>query len=291
MFAPHHQDVADELLRVCHPGGTIGLLSWTPEGMIGALFRTIGPFAPSPPPGTLASVPDDVVSREQYLDFFKNRMFRQPSSAHREVTIDRHLDDATLTMAIASQAAPVSSEVDLSPGVEERFEPPEGGALETERPLIKSAMLVLSEHWPAAVPFPDLVAQARARAAGAAPEEDAVLRNVLLQAYLGNLVRLWSEPPPVTSRPSERPISSRLARTQVEQGARVVATLVHTDVALEDALGRDLLLLLDGTHDRDSLATQLTAGPASSDLPSRDELPEALDDALDRLGRLGLLTA
>ncbi len=51
MFAPHHQATADELVRVCRPGGTIGLLSWTPEGMIGALFRTIGPFAPAPPPG------------------------------------------------------------------------------------------------------------------------------------------------------------------------------------------------------------------------------------------------
>jgi SAM-dependent methyltransferase len=51
MFAPHHERVADEIARVCRPGGTIGLLSWTPEGMIGALFRTMGPFAPPPPPG------------------------------------------------------------------------------------------------------------------------------------------------------------------------------------------------------------------------------------------------
>ena len=51
MFAPHHQEVADELVRVCRPGGKIALLSWTPEGMIGALFRTMGPFAPAPPPG------------------------------------------------------------------------------------------------------------------------------------------------------------------------------------------------------------------------------------------------
>jgi 2-polyprenyl-3-methyl-5-hydroxy-6-metoxy-1,4-benzoquinol methylase len=51
MFAPHHQQAADELVRVCRPGGTIGLLSWTPEGMLGALFRTMGPFAPPPPPG------------------------------------------------------------------------------------------------------------------------------------------------------------------------------------------------------------------------------------------------
>jgi SAM-dependent methyltransferase len=51
MFAPHHQDVADELARVCRPGGTIGMLNWTPEGMIGDLFRTMGQFAPAPPPG------------------------------------------------------------------------------------------------------------------------------------------------------------------------------------------------------------------------------------------------
>ena len=51
MFAPRHQAVADELVRVCRPGGTVGLLSWTPEGMLGALFRTMAPFAPPPPPG------------------------------------------------------------------------------------------------------------------------------------------------------------------------------------------------------------------------------------------------
>ena len=51
MFAPHHQDAADELFRTCRSGGTIGLLSWTPEGMLGALFRTMKPFAPPPPPG------------------------------------------------------------------------------------------------------------------------------------------------------------------------------------------------------------------------------------------------
>src|SRR3954447_10253869 len=51
MFAPHHQQAADELVRVCRPSGTIALLSWTPEGMIGELFRTMGPFAPPPPPG------------------------------------------------------------------------------------------------------------------------------------------------------------------------------------------------------------------------------------------------
>jgi SAM-dependent methyltransferase len=51
MFAPHHQASADELIRVCRPGGTIGLLSWTPSGFIGEMFATMKPYAPPPPPG------------------------------------------------------------------------------------------------------------------------------------------------------------------------------------------------------------------------------------------------
>jgi SAM-dependent methyltransferase len=51
MFAPHHQLAADELLRVCRPEGRIGLLSWTPTGFVGELFRTMKPYAPPPPPG------------------------------------------------------------------------------------------------------------------------------------------------------------------------------------------------------------------------------------------------
>jgi SAM-dependent methyltransferase len=52
MFAPFHQASADELVRVCRPGGTIGLLNWTPEGFIGQMFATMKPYAPPPPPGT-----------------------------------------------------------------------------------------------------------------------------------------------------------------------------------------------------------------------------------------------
>ena len=51
MFAPHHQRAADELVRVCRPGGTIGLISWTPEGFIGQMFATMKPYVAAPPPG------------------------------------------------------------------------------------------------------------------------------------------------------------------------------------------------------------------------------------------------
>lgn len=72
MFAPRHQAVADELVRVCRPGGKIGLLSWTPEGMLGALFRTIGPFAPPPPPG--AQPPPLWGSEDHLAELFGDRV-------------------------------------------------------------------------------------------------------------------------------------------------------------------------------------------------------------------------
>lgn len=51
MFAPRHQVVADELVRVTRPGGTIAMINWTPQGFIGNLFATMAPYAPPPPPG------------------------------------------------------------------------------------------------------------------------------------------------------------------------------------------------------------------------------------------------
>jgi len=53
MFAPHHQASADELVRVCRPGGTIGLINWTPEGFVGQMLATTKPYVAPPPTGTL----------------------------------------------------------------------------------------------------------------------------------------------------------------------------------------------------------------------------------------------
>ena len=53
MFAPIHAAAANELARVCRPGGRIGLINWTPDGFIGQMFAAMKPFAPPPPPGAL----------------------------------------------------------------------------------------------------------------------------------------------------------------------------------------------------------------------------------------------
>jgi ubiquinone/menaquinone biosynthesis C-methylase UbiE len=53
MFAPDQQKVANELLRVCRAGGTIGMINFTQEGRGGDFFRLLAPYAPPPPPGVL----------------------------------------------------------------------------------------------------------------------------------------------------------------------------------------------------------------------------------------------
>ena len=92
MFAPHHEAAADELVRVCRPGGTIGLLSWTPEGMIGALFRLMGPFAPAPPPG--AQPPPLWGSEDHVRELFGDRVdFRTLEREKLEITAFEHPHD------------------------------------------------------------------------------------------------------------------------------------------------------------------------------------------------------
>ncbi|MCW2698067.1 MAG: Methyltransferase type 11 [Modestobacter sp.] len=91
MFAPHHQEAADELVRVCRPGGRIGLLCWTPEGMLGALFRAMKPFAAPPPPG--AQPPPLWGSEDHLRELFGDRVaFRTPPRDVLEVTAfpERH---------------------------------------------------------------------------------------------------------------------------------------------------------------------------------------------------------
>ena len=50
MFAPDHQQAATEMMRVCRPGGRIGLACWTPAGFLGELFRVVAGYVP-PIPG------------------------------------------------------------------------------------------------------------------------------------------------------------------------------------------------------------------------------------------------
>jgi SAM-dependent methyltransferase len=86
MFAPHHQAAADELVRVCRPGGSIGVLSWTPEGFIGQMFTAMKPYAPPPPPG---AQPPPLWGREDHVRALLGDRVTDVAARRQTVTVDR----------------------------------------------------------------------------------------------------------------------------------------------------------------------------------------------------------
>lgn len=86
MFAPHHQAAADELVRVCRPGGRIGLISWTPGGFIGELFRTMKPYAAPAPAGAL---PPPLWGDEDHVRALLGDRVTGIVTEKRVVTLDR----------------------------------------------------------------------------------------------------------------------------------------------------------------------------------------------------------
>ena len=72
MFVADHARAAAELIRVCRPGGKIGLANWTPRGFIGKLFGVVGKHVPPPP----ALTPPSRWGVEDYLD----QLFRGSAS-------------------------------------------------------------------------------------------------------------------------------------------------------------------------------------------------------------------
>jgi SAM-dependent methyltransferase len=259
----------------------------------------------------IASLPEDAVVREQYLDFFKNRMFRQTLLCHREIPLSHALDDRAIErLWISSSARPQESESDLRERERERdgrsagentpvrrdaardaadvaesdaetFVTPEGFTMTTSERLVRAAMRVLGESWPAPAEFSALLAAAVEAMGPDAPIEDvtARLRAVLLQAQLARIVMLQGCPPPLSPRPRERPQASPLARAQLAAGLPAISSLLHANVRLEGELEPQLLPLLDGTSDMSELAQALGA-------PVED-----VAGALERLASVGLLAS
>ncbi|MDH6197114.1 SAM-dependent methyltransferase [Mycobacterium frederiksbergense] len=91
MFAPHHQQAADELVRVIRPGGRIGLISWTPTGFIGQLFSTMKPYAPAPPPGVS---PPPLWGDEEYVRTLLGDRVGDLSCERRELDVEIFGDGA-----------------------------------------------------------------------------------------------------------------------------------------------------------------------------------------------------
>jgi SAM-dependent methyltransferase len=86
MFAPHHQASADELLRVCRPGGTIGVISWTPQGFVGEMFAVMKPYAAPAPPRTQ---PPPLWGEEDHVRSLFGDRIEEFTSSRQFVRVDR----------------------------------------------------------------------------------------------------------------------------------------------------------------------------------------------------------
>jgi ubiquinone/menaquinone biosynthesis C-methylase UbiE len=86
MFAPHHQRAADELVRVCRSGGTIGVISWTYEGFFGQMLNTLRPYQPTVRPG---GPPASLWGREEYAAGLLGERVSDVSTRRARLKVDR----------------------------------------------------------------------------------------------------------------------------------------------------------------------------------------------------------
>ena len=89
MFAPDHARAASEMRRVCRLGGSIGLASWTPEGFLGQLLRTVAKYVPPVPGvqspllwGTPAHIQELFADAASIRHTVRHFNFRYESAAH-----------------------------------------------------------------------------------------------------------------------------------------------------------------------------------------------------------------
>lgn len=202
------------------------------------------------PPGLGA----DAIEREQYLDFFKGRMFRQTLLCHEGAELRPGGLEVVSRMLASTPAKQVA---------DGEFEGPLGATLKTDNEAVKAALTQLGEAWPASLPVASL-------------GDDPAVAEMLRRAYAANLVRLHVWAPPLVTTVPERPLASALARLQAAEGTRVT-TLLHASVEVGDELGRRLIGLLDGTRDRAALLAEL------------DRPADELERSLEGLARIGLL--
>ena len=246
------------------------------------------------------------VEREQYLDFFASRSFRQTLLCHGGIALRTTIEaDCIKDYYLAGYIVPEAGAVEPLAGGVAKFKNQRGVALSSSHPLTKAALLELGERWPQAVRFPDLLQAAVHRLGPAADAtgptfaaEVDTLTAALFRAFSTDQIELHLYPPRLTTAVSERPQASLLARKLAEIGP-LITNLRHTRVTIEDEVARRFLRLVDGTRDIDQLVFDLKRAvrPASSedDADAGRPAPEVTRASVERnlklLGSLGLLEA
>ena len=262
---------------------------------------------------TLRMLATDQVMAEQYMDFLRNRMFRETLLCHAAQSPNWSVTpDALRPLHIASAARPQPAdgqqELNLADESPLTFRSPAGMTMTTARPLIKQAMAVLQEAYPATVPFDALRRQARERLGGGDPadprraaEDGGLLAVGLLNCYMtSDLIELHGMPITFARAAGERPVALPHARVTAARTG-TAANRRHELLPLSE-LDRQLIPLLDGTRDRPAIVDALTAVALGGKLTVRkDDVPLTgkaevhtalgmiLDEALGRLAKMAVL--
>ncbi|HEV2331434.1 MAG TPA: class I SAM-dependent methyltransferase [Verrucomicrobiae bacterium] len=245
-----------------------------------------------------------LTAREQYLDFVKGRSFRQTLLCRQEQSLDRNVKpECVFKLYAAADTVPVKLDADpAAPGPED-FRRGKS-VIATGHPVFKSALIFLGRVWPRRVPFNELLEKARERVGRDKTTLDSDrgdLAEFLIRCYAIGFADLHSYASTFVTEISERPMASPLARQQIRKGP-VVSSPRHLPLKIEDALGRDLLRLLDGTRDREALLKELGAGVKAGSTPIYSDgkpitepqkavelLAAQLEPSLVSLARLGLM--
>ncbi|MBX9722968.1 MAG: class I SAM-dependent methyltransferase [Candidatus Obscuribacterales bacterium] len=212
---------------------------------------------------TLRRISNEIVRTEQYMDFVRNRTFRQTLLCKADRVINRNVVYQAITQfLIASPLKPQNANVDVKSSQPETFTLPNGINIQTPHPLIKAAFLHLSEIWPQSVSFDELLTKASEKLGDGVvtdpqilDERKQLLGNDLLTAYAANTVVFRSEEAPFVTHVSDRPKASELVRLQAPV-QDFITNQLHETIAV-DAFSKNLLVLLNGKRDKIQILDEL----------------------------------
>lgn len=233
----------------------------------------------------------DVLMKEQYMDFLRFRRYRQTLLTKDRRTPQSDPDAlAIVRMWLSGQPKLAETRLDLSPHVTQTFTGPRGAAAKTDQPLVKAALAHLAEIWPQRIAFTDLLSHAANRLGHTTtPEENGLLAHMLTLLWLSGMVEVHGQAPSYCRSVSERPVASPLARIQARTGKHVT-TLLHTTLTLDDPATQRLVTLLDGQHTIDDVTQQLLEMIPESQRPTPAMLRNRVTQAIEQFADNGLLT-
>jgi methyltransferase-like protein/SAM-dependent methyltransferase len=263
---------------------------------------------PGPIAATLRGLSTDIVQMEQFMDFLRNRMFRQTLLCHKSVQVQRHLKPEHLKgKYIAANLEPVRKPVDVTSDTMEKFRASGGITISTPDLIMKAALLDLAEVWPQAVKFETLLPTARQRLqdgpvhdAGGLNEDAMILGDDVLRCFTAGAIEVRLRPTPMSTKVSDNPVTMHVTRRQAHAG-NVVTNTRHALVKLND-LDRHVVRHLDGNRDEDDLLSVLLELVSDNILvvrshdssPAADEqlhhvLATAINESILRLRRYAIL--